>query len=62
VDCPGQPIMPMAKEGQSEMPDFEFTNPQGQKFTVHGPSDSTPEQAWTVLQQHLKGQRDLVRD
>jgi hypothetical protein len=35
------------------MPDFEFTSPEGQRFTVTGPAGSTTEQAWSVLQQHL---------
>lgn len=37
------------------MPDFEFTNPEGKRFTVTGLQGATPEQAWTVLQQHLTG-------
>jgi len=37
------------------MPDFEFTNPEGKRFTVTGPQGATPEQAWAVLQQHLTG-------
>jgi hypothetical protein len=35
------------------MPDFEFTNPEGRRFTITGPSGATTEQAWSVLQQHL---------
>jgi hypothetical protein len=37
------------------MPDFEFTNPDGKRFTVTGPQGAAPEQAWAVLQQHLTG-------
>jgi hypothetical protein len=35
------------------MPDFEFTDPTGQKYTVTGPAGATTEQAWSVLQHHL---------
>jgi hypothetical protein len=37
------------------MPDFTFTDPGGQKYTITGPNGSTPEQAFAVLQQHLTG-------
>jgi hypothetical protein len=38
----GQPIMRMAKEGQSEMPDFEFMSPEGKRFTVTGQRIRSP--------------------
>ena len=43
------------------MPTFDFQSPEGRKYTLTGPEGSTPEQAFAVLQQHLKGagsQRD----
>jgi hypothetical protein len=43
------------------MPDFEFTNPEGRRFTVTGPAGATTEQAWSVLQQHL-GSANNQRD
>jgi hypothetical protein len=38
-------------QGQSAKT-FEFTSPDGKKFTVNGPPGSTPEQAFSILQQH----------
>src|SRR5215475_6141515 len=35
------------------MPDFEFTSPEGKKYTVTGPEGATKEQAWNILQQQL---------
>jgi hypothetical protein len=36
------------------MPDFTFTSPEGQQYTVHGPDGATKEQAFTKLQEGLK--------
>ena len=35
------------------MPDFEFTSPEGKKYTVTGPEGATPEQAFQMLQTQL---------
>ena len=35
------------------MPDFDFTAPDGKKYTVTGPEGSTPEQAFQMLQKQL---------
>ena len=35
------------------MPNFEFTSPEGQKYTVAGPEGSTKEEAFGILQQQL---------
>jgi len=35
------------------MPTFEFTSPEGKKYTVNGPEGSTKEQAFGILQQKL---------
>jgi hypothetical protein len=37
------------------MPTFEFTSPEGKKFSVDGPAGSTKEQAFQVLQAQLSG-------
>jgi len=36
------------------MPDFDFTSPEGKKYTVSGPAGSTKEQAFQILQQQIK--------
>lgn len=36
------------------MPNFDFTSPDGQKYTVTGPEGATPEQAFQMLQTQLK--------
>jgi hypothetical protein len=36
------------------MPTFDFSSPGGKIDSVTGPEGSTAEQAWSVLQQHLK--------
>jgi hypothetical protein len=38
------------------MPKFELTSPDGKKYQVEGPEGATPEQAYDILQQQLKGQ------
>lgn len=35
------------------MPDFEFTSPEGKKYTISGPAGATKEQAFGILQQQL---------
>jgi hypothetical protein len=35
------------------MPSFEFTSPEGKRFTVDGPPGATTKQAFDILQQHL---------
>lgn len=35
------------------MPDFEFTSPEGKKYTVTGPEGATQEQAWQMLQKQI---------
>jgi hypothetical protein len=35
------------------MPDFEFTSPEGKKYTVTGPEGATKEQAWQILQKQI---------
>lgn len=35
------------------MPDFEFTSPEGKKYTVSGPAGATKEQAFQMLQSQL---------
>jgi hypothetical protein len=35
------------------MPSFEFTSPEGKKYTVDGPEGATKEQAFQVLQQQI---------
>jgi hypothetical protein len=35
------------------MPDFTFTSPQGQSYTITGPEGATPEQAFGILQHGL---------
>lgn len=37
------------------MPNFEFTSPEGKKYTVQGPEGATKEQAFQMLQEQLKG-------
>ena len=37
------------------MPDFQFTSPEGKKYTVTGPEGATPEQAFQILQGQLGG-------
>lgn len=36
------------------MPSFEFTSPEGKKYTVNGPDGATKEQAFSMLQTQLK--------
>ena len=36
------------------MPNFEFTSPEGKKYTVSGPDGSTKEQAFGILQGQIK--------
>jgi hypothetical protein len=43
------------------MPTFDFESPEGRKYTLTGPEGATPEQAWSVLQQHL-GSANNQRD
>jgi hypothetical protein len=45
----------MVSEGPL-MPSFEFTSPEGKSYTVQGPEGATPEQAFSMLQQHLGSQ------
>jgi hypothetical protein len=40
------------------VPTFDFKWPDGRTYSLAGPEGATPEQAWAVLQQHLRGQRD----
>jgi hypothetical protein len=43
------------------MPTFDFAGPDGKTYSIAGPEGATPEQAFAVLQQHLKSagsQRD----
>ena len=35
------------------MPDFEFTSPEGKKYTVSGPEGATKEQAFGILQKQI---------
>jgi len=35
------------------MPSFEFTSPEGKKYSVAGPEGATKEQAWGILQKQL---------
>src|SRR5687767_202904 len=35
------------------MPSFEFTSPEGKKYTVNGPDGATKEQAFQMLQTQL---------
>ena len=35
------------------MPTFEFTSPEGVKYSVEGPDGATKEQAFAILQQQL---------
>lgn len=37
------------------MPTFEFTSPDGKKYSVQGPAGATQEQAFAILQQQLGG-------
>lgn len=37
------------------MPSFEFTSPEGKKYTVAGPDGATKEQAFAILQQQIAG-------
>lgn len=37
------------------MPSFEFTSPEGKKYTVAGPDGATKEQAFQILQQQIAG-------
>ena len=37
------------------MPTFDFTSPDGKKYSVDGPDGATKEQAFQILQQHLGG-------
>lgn len=37
------------------MPTFEFTSPEGKKYSVKGPEGSTKEQAFQILQSQLSG-------
>jgi hypothetical protein len=43
------------------MPKFELTSPDGKKYQVEGPEGATPEQAYDILQQQLKGQSGNTR-
>lgn len=38
------------------MPIFEFTSPEGKKYRVTGPDGSTPDEAFSILQQQMGGQ------
>jgi hypothetical protein len=40
------------------MPIFSFADPDGKKYSIEGPDGSTPEQAFEVLQHHLKSGAD----
>ena len=35
---------------------FDFTDPNGQRYTVNGPANATADQAFDILQKHLGGQ------
>lgn len=35
------------------MPDFEFTSPQGKRYTITGPEGATPEQAFAILRRKI---------
>lgn len=35
------------------MPEFQFTSPEGKRYTVRGPDGATPEQAFGILQKQL---------
>lgn len=37
------------------MPSFEFTSPEGKKYTIDGPAGATQEQAFAILQTQLGG-------
>ena len=37
------------------MPNFEFTSPEGKKYTITGPDGATKEQAFEILQKQLSG-------
>ncbi len=39
------------------MPSFTFTSPEGQKYTVNGPDGATQEQAFSILQGQIGGQK-----
>jgi hypothetical protein len=40
------------------MPTFNFGGPDGRTYSVSGPEGSTPEQAFVMLQRHLKSGAD----
>lgn len=44
------------------MPTFEFTSPQGQTYSVDGPDGATPEQAFSILNQHLGTSAPVPQD
>ena len=43
----------MAKNFGGVIRTFDFTDPNGKRYTVTGPDGSTPEQAFAILQQYL---------